>query len=145
MKRTYIDSGVLIAAIRGIDPIAQQALAILDDPEREFVSSMYVKLEVLPKAVYHKQGIEQEFYTTFFDSVTIWADDWREILRTAYQEACETGINALDALHVASAASVNADELITTELSTKPIHRAKSVKVISLYAAEESESEDSQS
>ena len=65
MKRTYIDSGVLIAAIRGVEPIAQKALEILDDPEREFVSSMFVKLEVLPKAVYHKQSIEEEFYTTF--------------------------------------------------------------------------------
>ncbi len=70
MKRTYIDSGVLIAAIRGIEPIAQKALEILDDPDREFVSSMFVKLEVLPKAAYHKQTLEQEFYTTFFDSVT---------------------------------------------------------------------------
>jgi len=67
MKRTYLDSGVLIAVIRGVEPIAQKALEILDDPEREFVSSMFVKLEVLSKAVYHKQTIEQEFYTTFFN------------------------------------------------------------------------------
>lgn len=76
MKRTYLDSGVLIAAIRGVEPIAQKALEILDDPDREFVSSMFVKLEVLPKAVYHKQTIEQEFYTTFFNNVKVicWND-----------------------------------------------------------------------
>jgi predicted nucleic acid-binding protein len=132
MKRTYLDSGVLIAAIRGVEPIAQKALEILDDPEREFVSSMFVKLEVLPKAMYHKQTIEQEFYTTFFDDVTLWAKNYRRIVQNAYQEACETGINALDALHVAAAASVHADELITTERPMKPIYRAKSVKVLFL-------------
>ena len=133
MKRTYIDSGVLIAAIRGVDPIAQKALNILDDPEREFVSSVFVKLEVLPKAMYYKQSIEQEFYTTFFENVAQWADNYANTIQAAYQEACDTGINALDALHVAAAASLHADELITTERSVKPIHRATSVKVVSLH------------
>ena len=133
MKRTYIDSGVLIAAIRGVDSIAQKALQILDDPEREFVSSMFVKLEVLPKSVYHKQSIEQEFYTTFFESVTQWVDDYENIIQAAYREACDTGINALDALHIAAAASLQADELVTTERPVKPIHRAKSMKVVSLH------------
>ena len=133
MKRTYIDSGVLIAAIRGVDPIAQKALEILDDPDREFVSSMFVKLEVLPKAVYHKQNIEQEFYTTFFENVAQWADNYEKTIQAAYQEACNTGINALDALHVAAAISLNTDELITTERPVKPIHRTTSVKVVSLH------------
>ncbi len=137
MKRTYIDSGVLIAAIRGIDPIAQKAMAIIDDPERECVSSMFVKLEVLPKSVYHKQDIEQEFYETFFQSITIWAEDFDQIIVKAYQEACDAGINALDALHIATAASVNADEFITTESLTKPIYRTKSVRILALHTVEE--------
>lgn len=39
-----------------------KALLILDDPEREFVSSAFVKLEVLSKAIYHKQQEEIEVY-----------------------------------------------------------------------------------
>ena len=105
MKRTYIDSGVLIAAIRGIEPIAQKAMAVIDDPEREHVSSMFVKLEVLPKSVYHKQEIEREFYETFFQSIVMWAKDFDRIMTHAYQEACDAGINALDALHIAAAVS----------------------------------------
>ncbi len=48
MKRTFVDSGVLIAAARGNEDVARQAMAVLDDPEREFASSPLVKLEVLP-------------------------------------------------------------------------------------------------
>jgi predicted nucleic acid-binding protein len=134
MKRTYVDSGVLIAAARGIDAIAQRAMNILDDPEREFVSSVFVKLEVLPKSIYHHQAIEVEFYTTFFDSVAVWADNFARIAELAYKEACQTGINALDALHIAAAASVGVEEFITSERPTKPLHRAKTVRIVSIYA-----------
>jgi hypothetical protein len=51
-KRTFLDTGVLIAAARGQDVASIAALNILDDQSREFVSSPFVKLEVLPKAVY---------------------------------------------------------------------------------------------
>ncbi len=37
--RTFVDSGVLITAARGSGESANDALAILDDPDREFVSS----------------------------------------------------------------------------------------------------------
>jgi len=139
LQRTYVDAGVLIAATRGIEPISQRAMHILDDPERAFVSSMFVKLEVLPKAVYHHQEVETLFYQTFFEGVAIWADDFVQIAQKAYEEACDSGINALDALHVAAAASIHADELITSERLTKPIHRAKSVRVISIHPADEEE------
>lgn len=52
MTRTYIDSSVLIAAARATDALAVSALAYLDDPQRSFVSSEFVRLEVLPKPVY---------------------------------------------------------------------------------------------
>ena len=49
----YVDSGVLLAAARGVDAIAQEAFAVLDDPDVQFASSSYVKLEVLPKVLYN--------------------------------------------------------------------------------------------
>ena len=64
-KRTFLDSGVLIAAARGVDDTALQALRILDDPDREFVSSIFVKLEVLPKAIYNGFKEEATFYQSF--------------------------------------------------------------------------------
>lgn len=50
MTRTFIDSGILIAAARGEGAIAERALAILLDPNLELASSIFLKLEVLPKA-----------------------------------------------------------------------------------------------
>jgi len=60
-KRTFIDAGVLIAAARGDDVPSIIALNILDDPSREFASSPFIKLEVLPKAVYNRKKDEVEF------------------------------------------------------------------------------------
>jgi predicted nucleic acid-binding protein len=49
MTRTYLDSGVLIAAARGNDEAATLAFALLADTSRVFVSSVFVRLEILPK------------------------------------------------------------------------------------------------
>jgi hypothetical protein len=62
---TFIDSGLLIAAARGIPEASARALAILDDPERAFASSEFVRLEVLPKAVFNRKSDEAEFYQQF--------------------------------------------------------------------------------
>lgn len=132
MKITFVDAGVLIAAARGQDPIAAKAMEILDDPDREFASSNFVKLEVLPKAKYYQNIAEVEFYETFFTAVIHWAHSFESIIETAYQEACNSGLAAMDALHVAAATSVNAVELVTTEKPDKPIHRTNMIKVISI-------------
>jgi hypothetical protein len=134
MKRTYVDTGVLIAAARGKAPIAIKALDILDDPDREFASSIFVKLEVLPKAVYYKSQAEIEFYQIFFDRVIHWADALESIVEDAYQEACTFGLAAVDALHVAAAKSVGATELVTSERPGKPIHRTSSITVVSIWS-----------
>ena len=56
-KRTFIDAGVLIAAARGKDAPSMSALEILDDQSREFVSSPFVELEVIPKAIYNRKEV----------------------------------------------------------------------------------------
>ena len=133
MKRTFVDAGVLIAAARGTDEIARRAMRVLDDPDREFASSAFVKLEVLPKAIYHKRQDESEFYREFFSAVALWADDVESVVGRADQYATSDGLAALDALHVAAAALTGCDELVTYERPTKPICRAKAVKVASLH------------
>ena len=71
MTRTlFIDSGVLIVAARGEGAIAERALAILEVPEREFASSIFLKLEVLPKAIYNNRTSEVRFYEEYFDAVS---------------------------------------------------------------------------
>lgn len=131
-KKTYIDSGVLITAFRGVQSASIKANTILNDRNREFVSSQFVKLEVLPKAIYHNQQNEVEFYETFFAAVSHWATELEQITQDAYQLACVYGLASMDALHVAAAMHLKADELITTEKPTKPMHRVTQIQIFSI-------------
>lgn len=128
-RLVFVDSGVLIAAARGTDQVSERALEMLEDPELSFASSPFVRLEVLPKPVYNRRPDEAEFYEEFFRAVTAWAEPNTELVQAAYDEAVRAGLSALDALHVAAAAAVGADELLTREGRTKPIHRSTLVPV----------------
>lgn len=130
MIRTFIDAGVLIAAARGTEIGTVRALQVLIDPNREFVSSLFLKLEVLPKAIYNQRIEEVEFYNVYFDAVAHWATDVEQIIEVAYQESTQSGLGATDALHVAAAVSAGAVEFITYEKPEKSIYRTKSIQVI---------------
>jgi predicted nucleic acid-binding protein len=132
MILTYLDSGVLITLFRASDNLAIKAQEILDDPNREFASSAFVKLETISKAAYHKQQDEVNFYETFFASCQLWANDYNTIIQLAENLANKYGLNGLDALQVASAISVNAQEFVTTEKPSKPLHRVTEIRTISL-------------
>ncbi len=86
----------------------------------------------MPKAIFNKQQDEAEFYETFFSAVIYWATDLEQIIQDAYQIACTYGLAAMDAVHVAAALQIKADELITTEKLTKPMHRVKEIQIISI-------------
>ncbi len=133
MIRTFIDSGVLIYAARGEDAIAESALQIIEDSNRELASSIFLKLEVLPKAIFNKREQEIRFYEAFFSAVPYWAIDVDLIIRNAYREASDFGLGAMDALHVAAAVTVGATEFITNEKPNKSIHRTSSIQVISIH------------
>lgn len=132
MTRTYLDSGVLIAAARGNDEAATLAFALLADTSRVFVSSIFVRLEILPKPIYVKRQDEVSFYETFFADVAEWVGLTAELAEGAYRHAAQYGLSALDALHVAAAIALGADELITAEGKGKPIHRVTALRVVSL-------------
>ena len=133
MTITFIDSGVLVTASRGVEDLANQAITILASADREFASSIFIKLEVLPKAIYYRQTDEAEFYQTFFSAVTYWANNTEQVIQNGYDIACKYGLAAMDALHIAAAISVGAEEFITTEKPTKPMYRVTDIKVISLF------------
>ena len=133
MITTYIDSGVLIAAARGDDTVSPVAFSYLNDPNREFISSDYVRLEVFPKAVFHKRKEEEEFYNEFFRFNARTIPTSTALLEYAMAEGCETGIAGVDALHIACAVFAGAEEFITSEKPTTPLHRTKKVRVISIY------------
>jgi predicted nucleic acid-binding protein len=131
--KTFLDSGVLIAAARTNDIMAIKAIEILDDSQRQLATSLFVKLEILPKAVYHQQQGEIKFYEAFFANCYLWADDLPTIIKLAQNLANQFGLGALDALHIASALSINCNEFITTEKPNKPLHRVSGIKVISIF------------
>jgi hypothetical protein len=66
VKLTFIDAGMLIAAARGTDEIARLAMQVLDDLDLSFASSLFIKLETLPKATFNRQEAERAFYEAFF-------------------------------------------------------------------------------
>jgi hypothetical protein len=135
VTRTYLDSNVLIAAARSTDTLSSRAMAYLSDPRRVFVSSAFMRLEVLPKPLYLKRQDEAAFYTTFFSAVVAWAAITPELLEQAHDLAAAHGLSALDALHVASALTLGAEELITAERPGKPMFRVIGLKVISIHQA----------
>lgn len=131
-RLVFLDTGVLIAAARGIDEVAIRAFETLNDPEVEFASSIFIQLETLPKAKYNKREEETAFYDEFFQGVTVWVEPSVELAQSALSEALTNGLGAMDALHVASAISCQAHEIITTEKTTKPISRVTSIQVHSI-------------
>jgi len=128
--RTYLDAGVLIAAVRGDPGPARAAYDLLENPEREFVASVFLRLEVLPKAIHQRRAAEVAFYRRYFERVVAWAEPIDELAGRAEQEAAQYGLSALDALHVAAALMLSADEFVTTEGLRRPIHRAMGVRVV---------------
>ncbi len=54
-------------------------------------------------------------------------------MQDGYNIACKYGLAAMDALHIAAAISVGAEEFITTEKPTKPMYRVTGLKVVSLF------------
>jgi predicted nucleic acid-binding protein len=130
--RTFTDAGALIAAGRGNEQVTLQALAILDDPDREFISSIFLEMEVVPKALYHQRSAEVEAYSAHFARVVQRVEFTTELVVEAYSLAVRYGLASLDALHIAAALSAGAEEFVTTEKPGKPLYRVPGLTIVSL-------------
>lgn len=108
-------------------------MEILRDPESSFASSPYVVLEVFPKASFHRRQEELAFYEGFFEAVRYWAPSSKSLMQDAIKVASRAGLSALDALHVAAALAVGADELVTSEKPGKPVHRVQGITVRTIH------------
>lgn len=96
MKPTFVDADVLIAAAKGTEELSAPALAVLEDPGRSFVCSVYLKLEVLPIAAFFGRTEVVAFYEEFFDAVTHWVSSSPELSQRALNLACRHGLGAMD-------------------------------------------------
>lgn len=131
MTRTFLNAGMLIAAARETGVIVVRAHAILDDPERVFVTSdyIYIRMEVLPKALYYRQSQEVFLYERFFSRAVQIVAPSVALMMQAYTEASTFGLAALDALHIAAAKCSGSEEFITTERPTTPLFRVPGIVI----------------
>ena len=114
MRRTYVDSCVLIAAYQGAQEISGAAMAILDDPDRQFVVSSYLELEVLPKPLFYKRTEEVAFMRQFFEGASACIETSQQIIGDAVELAAKYDLSPVDALHASIARSASVDELAVT-------------------------------
>ena len=133
-KRTYIDTCLLIAAFKGEGELGRRALSVLDDPERTLVVSDAVRLEAVPKARYHRQQEEVQFYEEVFSQAEHIPWD-HAALQRALVIAESHGIAAMDAIHVAHAAMAGVTEFISAEKPTKPMFRVQTIAMQSIRDA----------
>lgn len=128
---TFVDASVLINAAVGPNAARRmRALSVLADPDREFVATRFLVLEVIPIPTKFRRDKELAFYERFFKAVTTWIDEVT-LIQPAIALACQHGLGGMDALHAAAAIHINA-ELISAEKPSKPIYSAYS-NVSSLY------------
>jgi predicted nucleic acid-binding protein len=137
MAIIYLDSGVLIEACHEKGELSAKALQLLDNPDVEFASSDWVRLEVLGQPRFHGRDPEVEFYEGYFKTAHHWPEQqslkhWTDL---ALAEMRQYGLKPLDSLHVVAASLCKADRLITSERRMKSMHRTKTVKVVSLNDA----------
>ncbi|MDO5624456.1 MAG: PIN domain-containing protein [Pseudomonadota bacterium] len=134
-RRTYLDSGVLLAAFRADGVLGERAMQVLDDPDRQLLVSDAVWLEVMPKALYQGQQAEADFYAAVFEAAQRLAWIPASLARAA-QVAAQHGIAAMDAIHIAHALDAQADEFITSEKPSKPMFRVQEGMVLTSLVAE---------
>jgi len=133
MKRTYFDTNILISAFQGKEQIADIALSMLLDPDRELVISDILRLEVLPKPTYHKRQHEVEFMKWILANAMLCVTCKPALVEKAIDFASHYNLHPLDALHIAAAYEAEVDEFVTLEKPTKPICQVQEIKVISIY------------
>jgi predicted nucleic acid-binding protein len=124
MTRTFLDSGVLIAASRADADQSHPAMRVIADPERLLLTSVFVRLEVYPKAKVGQFPTQRAFLNEFFmDPSVLWAKDLNMIVQIALGVAEDHGLSAMDAMHIAAALMLDAQQFVTTEKQGRSVYR----------------------
>lgn len=107
-------------------------MKFLDDEGREFVASEYLKLEVLPKAYFHRSTAEIALYEEYFSSATMIVPFDVIHFAIALKHACDYGLSEFDALHLTIASRAGCAEFITSEKRSSPIFRFPGIRIRAL-------------
>ena len=123
--RVFVDTNVLFLACRSQSPSARLLLARKD---LVFLSSMYLRLEVLPKPRFFGNVHECAYYDHYFlRSMPV--EHGERLHALALEEAEKIGLSGMDALHLAAASVGGAEVFITDERQTRPMYRTALVSV----------------
>ena len=128
---SYRDTCVFIEAIRGKPPEQKRARALFRDPNREVVSSQFVKLELLPNV---RNPAEKLLLDGLFSAVQSWVPIDDNLVAHTADIVRATGSAPIDGLHIACAEMGGVDELITCESPTKPMFKWPPVRTIHISA-----------
>ena len=131
-RRTYLDTDALFAAARGNQWISDRALEVLDDPDREFVSAIFSKLEVIPVPLFNGRQAEVAFYEEYYSGCVEVIHASRQLCEEAFEEAKRCGLSGFDALHLICASKARAADLVTGESRALAMRRSGLVNVVSL-------------
>ena len=130
MKRTYLDSSVLITAYSAVDE-EQSKKALSEIGNRVLLLSKAVEIEVLSKPRFNKQPDAIDFYERIFQAAEI-IPFTEKTFDLAIILAAKYDVSPFDAIHLALAVQGGADEFLTFEKSTKPMFKVPDISVISL-------------
>jgi len=130
--KTFVDANMLMAAFQGTDELCQKAMQILDDPDRDFIVTDYLKLEIIPQPTFHRRNEELYFMQTFLSSASLYLKPTSLVTDQAVTLACKYSLGAMDALHAGAALVSKADSLVTLEKPEKPLCQVKEIRVVSL-------------
>ena len=113
-----------------IDFIRYKCAVCPPSPQR--ISSVFVRLEVFPKALYFHHQEEADWYAMFFTDIAEMVPLSEACMTQAHLEAEQAGLDALDALHIAAAKLGGAEEFVITECLTTALFRVVGLQMTTI-------------
>ena len=93
MIRTFLDSGILISAVRGDRPHSERCQRIIEDHRRTLLTSVFIRLEVYPQVTYHHFALQRAYLNEIFMEPALeWASDLNAIVHLSLSEAERHGL-----------------------------------------------------
>lgn len=112
--RTYLDTSVVLAAIKGEPALSKKAFDVLHDRGRVMVACTALHLELLPYAMNQHDRSQLATVNTVLGMVEKLPLD-QAVLDSALKLACDHCMGCMDAIHAASSIQDNTPEFLTTE------------------------------
>jgi predicted nucleic acid-binding protein len=113
--RVYIDTSVLFRAHRGEGPLAERAISELTRTDCDYVTSVFVELEALPMAEFHKRFDEIAAYRRFLSRSIKPRLSLPQILAHARYVGVRDGLAGIDACHLAVAELAGCESIVSVD------------------------------